>query len=278
MSIGIGPFRSKSPAVSSSVSKSRSKPSEEAEWSAGGLTSNGRRDSDVVCPRSPQASRGRSGVPGVCSRTLGGLIPNALGMSPVTFMRVRSVAAASTRAAARKGSKIFPSGHSTAEASAMTARVRCAEVVSSPLGTRAMRTGSFRTTRAMRRAESGVSTCGARRESDRRGRAANKEPSVKSDGISVKCPFEKYLRGRSQSGGGHVGAVSDFSRYFYSPFEESKRAISKRESQTRGKRRGKRRVVYSVKIPILKVKIAIPSGVLKGSRPTVERRDPLSVV
>ena len=186
MSIGIGPFLSKSPAVSSSVSKSRSKPSEEAEWSAGGLTSNGRRDSDVVCPRSPHASRSRSGVPGVCSRTLGGLIPNALGMSPVTFIGVRSVAAASTWAAARKGSKIFPSGHSTAEASAMTARVRCAEVVSSPLGTRAMRTGSFRTTRAMRRAESGVSTCGARRESDRRGRAANKEPSVKSDGISVK--------------------------------------------------------------------------------------------
>ena len=115
MSIGIGPFLSKSPAVSSSVSKSRSKPSEEAEWSAGGLTSNGRSDSDVVCPRSPHASRGRSGVPGVCSRTLGGLIPNALGMSPVTFIGVRSVAAASTWAAARKGSKIFPSGHSTAE-------------------------------------------------------------------------------------------------------------------------------------------------------------------
>jgi hypothetical protein len=34
----------------------------------------------------------------------------------------------------------------------MTACVRCAEVVSSPLGTCAMRTGSFRTTRAMRRA------------------------------------------------------------------------------------------------------------------------------
>lgn len=260
MSIGIGPFLSKSPAVSSSVSKSRSKPSEEAEWSAGGLTSNGRRDSDVVCPRSPHASRGRSGVPGVCSRTLGGLIPNALGMSPVTFIGVRSVAAASTWAAARKGSKIFPSGHSTAEDSAMTACVRCAEVVSSPLGTCAMRTGSFRTTRAMRRAESGVSTCGARRESDRRGRAANKEPSVKSDGISVKWSLREVstwaqpIRWRPRRRG------ILFFKIFLLALRRVKTCPIKTRVPDHRFGRGKRRVVYSVKIPILKVKLQFQMG------------------
>ena len=212
-SIGIGPLSFG--VWSSMVSKSRSKPSE-AGWSAGGTPSNGRGGKVIASSR--HCSRAGSGVPGVCSRTLGGLMPNALGKSRITFIPL-SRSSRAFEGEARTRPKIFPSPSSrSTRCLSIGARVPARCWVPSPSGARVRRGGSSRTLAATRFSHSDAVACGAPGKVTVASRVRGKFFLEKGGIFSKSCPFEKNLRGQNPDQPmtcRHLEATFDSFRYFF---------------------------------------------------------------